>query len=111
MGRARLGRDRAQHRESTTNSWSSARKGLIAQRSRVAAKLNAPLSREDTEGKSILFPIRIDDYIFDKWDHERKTDVLRKVVGDFSGWETDAAMYDKALNKLLNGLQAKSGKR
>jgi hypothetical protein len=43
-------------------------------------------------------------------EHERKADVLRKVVGDFTGWDKDVAKYDKAFEKLLKGLQAESGK-
>ncbi|CAG0947848.1 Secreted effector protein PipB2 [Anaerolineae bacterium] len=76
----------------------------------VNREIERALTREDKEGKGILFPIRIDDYIFDKWDNERKADVLRKVVGDFSGWDKDAAKYDKAFDKLLKGLQAESEK-
>jgi TIR domain/Pentapeptide repeats (8 copies) len=72
----------------------------------VNREIERALNREDKEGKGILFPIRIDDYIFDTWEHERKADVLRKVVGDFSGWDKDAAKYDKAFDKLLKGLQA-----
>ena len=45
--------------------------------------------------RGILFPIRIDDYIFNAWEHERKADVVRKVVGDFSGWDKDAVKYEK----------------
>ncbi len=75
----------------------------------VNREIERALVREDKEGKGILFPIRIDDYIFDTWAHERKADVLRKVVGDFSGWDKDAAKYEKAFDKLLEGLQAKSG--
>jgi hypothetical protein len=76
----------------------------------VNREIERALVREDKEGKGILFPIRIDDYIFDTWEHERKADVVRKVVGDFSGWDKDAAKYDKAFEKLLKGLQAESGK-
>ena len=76
----------------------------------VNREIERALNREDKEGKGILFPIRIDDYIFDTWEHERKADVLRKVVGDFSGWDKDAAKYNKAFDKLLKGLQAESGK-
>jgi hypothetical protein len=50
------------------------------------------------------------DYLFDKWEHERKPDVLRKVVGDFSGWDKDAVKYDKAFDKLLKGLQAENAR-
>jgi uncharacterized protein YjbI with pentapeptide repeats len=76
----------------------------------VSREIERALNREDKEGKGILFPIRIDDYVFDKWEHERKADVLRKVVGDFSGWDKDAAKYEKAFDKLLKGLQAESKK-
>jgi hypothetical protein len=72
----------------------------------VNREIERALNREDKEGKNILFPIRIDDYIFDHWEHERKSDVARKVVGDFSGWDKDAAKHDKAFDKLLKGLQA-----
>jgi hypothetical protein len=37
---------------------------------------------------------------------ERKADVARKVLGDFSGGDKDATKYDKAFDKLLKGLQA-----
>ena len=72
----------------------------------VNREIERALNRADKEGKGILFPIRIDDYIFDHWEHARKADVLRKVVGDFSGWDKDVAKYEKALDKLLKGLQA-----
>ncbi len=72
----------------------------------VNREIERALNREDKEGKNILFPITLDRYVFDTWEHERKADVLRKVVGDFSGWDKDAAKYDKAFDKLLKGLQA-----
>jgi hypothetical protein len=70
----------------------------------AARPLFVPL--KDKQGKSFLFPVRLDDCVFDKWEHERKADVLRKVVGDFSDWDEDAAKYEKAFDKLLKGLQA-----
>ena len=73
-------------------------------------EIERALNREDKEGKNILFPIRIDDYIFEHWEHERKADVLRKVVGDFSGWDKDAAKYEMAFERLLKGLQAESAR-
>jgi len=35
---------------------------------------------------------------------------MRKVVGDFGGWDKDAAKYGKAFERLLKGLQAESAK-
>ncbi len=72
----------------------------------VSREIERALNREDAEHKSILFPITLDRYVFDAWEHERKADVLRKVVGDFSGWDKDAVKYEKAFDKLLKGLQA-----
>jgi hypothetical protein len=58
----------------------------------------------------VLFPIRIDDYIFDKWEHERRADVVKKVVGDFRDWKSHDA-YQKSLLKLLKDLQATDSKK
>jgi uncharacterized protein YjbI with pentapeptide repeats len=72
----------------------------------VLREIERSLNREDQEGKNILFPIRIDNYLFEGWQHERKDDVLRKVVGDFRGWNRSVAKYEIAFKKLLNALQA-----
>lgn len=72
----------------------------------VLREIERALRREDEERKNILFPITIDDYIFDEWEHPRKADVLAKVVGDFKGWNRDADKYDAAFEKLLKALKA-----
>jgi TIR domain-containing protein len=77
----------------------------------VSRELNRALEREDNEhheseiDRPILFPITIDDYIYDNWKHERRTDVLGKVVGDFRGWKRSRSKYDAAFRKLLQSLQ------
>jgi hypothetical protein len=71
----------------------------------VMREIERSLNREDREGKSILFPIRIDNYIFDEWHHERKDDLLRKVIGDFRKWRNPEA-YQKAFDRLLRDLKA-----
>lgn len=73
----------------------------------VLREIERALNREDKEKKSVLFPITIDNYIFEEWEHPRKADVLAKVVGtDFVGWYRGAAKYDKAFRKLLKALKA-----
>ena len=71
----------------------------------VIREIERALQREDREAKNVLFPIRLDDHIFEVWKHPRKADVVAKVVGDFSGWDTDAAKYETSFQKLLQGLQ------
>ncbi|MCP4686169.1 MAG: toll/interleukin-1 receptor domain-containing protein [bacterium] len=53
----------------------------------------------------VLFPVRLDDYIFEKWEHERKVDVNKKVIADARGWDTDTAKYNKVRDKLIKDLK------
>lgn len=76
----------------------------------VQREIQRALNREDREARNILFPIRVDDYIFNTWQHERKDDVISKVVGDFTGWNRSATKYEAAFNKLLGALQASDSK-
>ena len=71
----------------------------------VMREIERCLAREDRERRNILFPISIDDYIFVEWEHERKQDILRKVIGDFQNWQ-NAGSYAAALETLLLGLRA-----
>jgi hypothetical protein len=71
----------------------------------VLREIERALQREDQEHKSVLFPVRIDNYIFEKWEHHRKSDVVGKVVGDFSNWQ-DHNSYKKAFDHLLRDLKS-----
>ena len=73
----------------------------------VLREITRALNEEDRAGRQVLFPIRLDDHLFKSWEHPRKDDVLDKVVGDFSGWDSDAAKYKAAVEKLLMGLNAR----
>jgi hypothetical protein len=69
----------------------------------VIREIERALQKEDREHKNVLFPIRIDDYLFDEWDHPRKADVVSKVIGDFRGSENPAT-YSKAFPRFLDAL-------
>lgn len=62
------------------------------------------LARQDREAE-VLFPIRLDDYIFTEWNHHRKADVIAKHVGDFRHWN-EPQQYKKAFDRLLRDLKA-----
>lgn len=70
----------------------------------VLREVERALRREDAEGKSILFPVQIDQYLFKKWDHPFKPDVLSKVVSDFRQWRSRDG-YRKAFGRLLRALK------
>ena len=67
------------------------------------------LARAGQEGE-VLFPLRLDDYIFEGWNHHRKADVLAKHVGDFRGWKNYDS-YRKAFDRLLRDLTAGAERR
>lgn len=77
----------------------------------VLREVERALQREDREKRSVLFPIRIDDYLFDEWNHPRKPDVVKIVAGDFREWKNVPA-YEKAVERLVGALnkpQARGG--
>ncbi len=50
-------------------------------------------------------PVRLDDYIIDGWEHERKADVVKKVIADARDWDKDSAKYNKVRDKLIKDLK------
>ncbi|HEY5909215.1 MAG TPA: toll/interleukin-1 receptor domain-containing protein [Verrucomicrobiae bacterium] len=56
----------------------------------------------------VLFPVRLDDFIFNGWAHERKVDVTKKVIADARGWDKDGILYRRVLDRLLRDLKRKS---
>lgn len=62
------------------------------------------LARQGKEGE-VLFPIRLDNYIFTDWNHHRKADVIAKNVGDFRKWK-EHDQYQKTFDRLLRDLKA-----
>lgn len=76
----------------------------------VIREIERALQKEDEwtrqgENIDVLFPIRIDDYIFTGWHHHRKADVIEKCVGNFRQWQRPES-YSKALDRLIRDLKA-----
>ncbi len=76
----------------------------------VNREIERALQREDRENRHILFPIRLDDYLFAKWENHRKADVISKVVGNFCGWE-HPQMYRKSFDQLVKNLKGEKNQR
>jgi hypothetical protein len=58
----------------------------------------------------VLFPVRLDDFVFKGWQHERKVDVTKKVIADARGWESDAKVYARVRDRLIRDLKAEGTK-
>lgn len=59
---------------------------------------------KNKETERVLFPVIIDNYLFDKWEHYLKADFLKITIGDFKGWK-DLKEYNNAILKLVKALQ------
>ena len=75
----------------------------------VIREIERALQKEDDlarlgKDNEVLFPIRLDDYIFTGWNHHRKADVLSKNIGDFREWEKSDT-YRKKLDRLIRDLK------
>lgn len=72
----------------------------------VRHEVTAALKREQQQGRAMLFPLRIDDSVFDtteQWAYEIKD----RHIGDFRDW-TNPLKYQGAINRLLRDLNATS---
>ena len=70
----------------------------------ILRELERALMLEDQRYKKILFLVRIDNYVLEGWEHERKIDVTSRVIADFRGWKNDPKTYEVALERLLREL-------
>ena len=70
----------------------------------VLREIERALQREDAEGKDILLPLRIDDYVLKKWVHPRRVDVIKKVIGDFQKWR-NKEKYRESLQRLNDAIK------
>ncbi|HLF03740.1 MAG TPA: toll/interleukin-1 receptor domain-containing protein [Dehalococcoidia bacterium] len=61
-----------------------------------------------TRDPEVLLMVRIDNYVFDGWQHPRKTDLTRRSIGDFVGWSQSPRKYDHSLAILLHALDPKT---
>jgi uncharacterized protein YjbI with pentapeptide repeats len=76
----------------------------------VVREIERALQKEDDIARKgrdneVLFPIRLDDFVFAEWQHYRKADLIAKNVGDFRKWKNHDD-YKKAFDRLLRDLKA-----
>lgn len=71
---------------------------------RILTDLDQALDKERSQGKPVLYPVRLDDYVSGDWQHNRKPAVLDRPIEDFRGWEHSADTYDASFTELLERL-------
>ena len=53
----------------------------------------------------MLFPVRLDDYVFESWQHGQKVDVTKRFIANARGWDSDPKIYAKVCDKLIADLR------
>lgn len=79
----------------------------------VIREIERALQQEDEHEKrrqrgepvdpDVLFPLRLDDFLLQEWQHERKADVVRKVIADAREWKNERA-YMAVRDRLIRDL-------
>lgn len=75
----------------------------------VSDEVEAAIEREHREGRTVLFPIKIDDAVIESEQAWAATIRRTKHIGDFTGWK-DHDLYRKAFDRLVRDLKAGEAK-
>jgi hypothetical protein len=81
-------------------------RALVQEDERLKRKLAGELNVDC----DVLFPVRIDEFLFHGWEHERKVDVTKKVIADARGWDKDPAVYAQVRDRLIRDLKSERPK-
>lgn len=76
----------------------------------VAHEVNRALDKELKEERTVLFPIRLDDKVFDVKKDWVSQIVDTRLIGDFREWK-EHDKYQKAFKRLLRDLKSKKPKK
>ena len=71
----------------------------------VGDEVEAAIEQEKESGKNVLFPISLDNAVFDTREDWAAKIKRRRSIGDFSKWKDDAE-YQKMFKRLLRDLRA-----
>jgi uncharacterized protein YjbI with pentapeptide repeats len=75
----------------------------------VGDEVEAAIDEESKSNQLVLFPIRLDDKVFNTRDDWAAKIKRRRHIGDFSNWQ-DKGSYQKAFERLLRDLNATGDK-
>lgn len=56
----------------------------------------------------VLFPVRLDNYVLTDWKHERRDDLVSKVMSDFRECDSNGEKYERELSRLVKALDPRS---
>jgi hypothetical protein len=69
----------------------------------------ATLSEQRGESVSLVFPLVLDGYFAERWDHSNRAALEQRSMADFRNWYHDEARFECELEKLAGGLRIDPG--
>ena len=73
------------------------------------ASIEKALERERREGRDIIIPLNLDDYLLEEWTSGQASAIRARLAADFTGWEHDKAKYEEQLTRVVHGLRTAGG--
>jgi len=67
------------------------------------------LRKEAAESVLALVPLNLDGYLFTGWTSPNAALVKRQLAADFNGWESDNAMFEAGLERVVSRLRTDGG--
>lgn len=73
----------------------------------IMNEIDENLKREQLEHKDVFYPVLVDDFLFNGWEHPHKRLVVERIAADFRGWQRSDHRYQQGLTKLIASLRIK----
>tara|TARA_R110000850_G_scaffold158317_1_gene282496 strand:+ start:13354 stop:14340 length:987 start_codon:yes stop_codon:yes gene_type:complete len=61
--------------------------------------------KRDTNVIHSLLPLNLDQHLFEGWEHQQKETLCNRVAGDFQGNDSDPAVFEREVERLIGVLQ------
>jgi hypothetical protein len=71
-------------------------------------RLHLDRQKDPTIDEDVLFPVMLDDYLLQTWQHPRKADVVSKTAADFRRGKPGSASYRREVGRLLKALDPRA---